>query len=356
MNKLDKYLIRNNASILDALSKLDKLSSELTLTLFVVDESEVVLGTVTDGDIRRGVLGGCSLSCRVDQVMNSMFTSLSEGCLDLEKQRFIKKNGIKTVPVLNVEGRVVKVLDLTNKHAYLPVDAVLMAGGKGERLRPMTLTTPKPLLLVGDKPIIDYNVENLLSNGVENIHVTINYLGEQIEEHFAEPVGGGVDGGVKVNCVREPKYLGTMGSVKFVETWHNDTVLVMNSDLFTNIDLEDFYLHFKEYDADMSIAAVPYSVSVPYGIFEIEGARKITGVREKPSFHYYANAGIYLVKREVLDMIPDDTFFDATDLMEMLISNGRNVIRFPLSGYWIDIGKPEDFKKVQDLAKHIQKR
>lgn len=351
MERFNKYLIHSDASILDALSKLDKLSAELTLTLFVIDQSGKVLGTITDGDCRRALLKGISLQDRVELVMNPQFTSLDEGCFDLNKQRFIKENKFKIVPVLNKKGEIVKVLDLTNKHAYLPIDAVLMAGGKGERLRPMTLTTPKPLLKVGEKPIIDYNVENLLNNGIEQIHVTINYLGEQLEAHFSEPRRG-----VQIKCVREPKYLGTMGSIKFVENWVNDTVLVMNSDLFTNIDLEDFFLHFKEHNADMSIAAIPYSVSIPYGIFEIDGARNIKGVREKPSFHYYANAGIYLIKREMLDLIPDDTFFNATDLMELLVEKGRDVIRFPLSGYWIDIGKPEDFKKVQDLASHIRKR
>ncbi|MEG1649742.1 MAG: sugar phosphate nucleotidyltransferase, partial [Rikenellaceae bacterium] len=174
--------------------------------------------------------------------------------------------------------------------------------------------------------------------------------GEQIEEHFSRPIQG-----VMVRCVREPKYLGTIGSIKFVESWSNDTVLIMNSDLFTNIDLEDFFLHFKDNNADMSIAAIPYSVSVPYGIFDIENECEVKGVHEKPSYHYYANGGIYLIKREVLDLIPDDIFFNATDLIELLIAKGKSVIRFPLSGYWIDIGKPDDFKKVQELAKHVNK-
>ena len=140
--------------------------------------------------------------------------------------------------------------------------------------------------------------------------------------------------------------------MKFVDTFCKDTVLVMNSDLFTNIDYEDFYLHFKENDADMSIAAVPYSISVPYGIFELEG-RNIHGVKEKPTYNYYANAGIYLIKRELLDLIPEDTFYNATDFMERLIREKKKVIRFPITGYWIDIGKPEDYKRTQELVKHL---
>lgn len=349
MSLFDNYIINQDASIIDALKKIDALSAELTLTLFVIDNDSRVVGTVTDGDCRRAILRGNVLSDKISNAMNIKFTSLCVGCFDIDKQRLIQKTRLKLVPVLDTDERIVKILNFQTKKSYLPIDAVLMAGGKGERLRPMTLTTPKPLLEVAGKPIIDYNIDNLLDYGVENINVTTNYLAEQLDAHFAQPCGD-----VQVRCVREPKYLGTMGSIKFVETWHSDTVLVMNSDLFTNIDLEDFFLHFKEHNADMSIAAVPYSVSIPYGIFDIEGARDIKGIREKPSFHYYANAGIYLIKREVLDIIPTDTFFNATDLMDMLIGKGKSVIRFPLSGYWIDIGKPEDFKKVQDLAQHMK--
>ena len=152
-----------------------------------------------------------------------------------------------------------------------------MAGGKGERLRPLTEKTPKPLLPVGDKAIIDYNVDNLIYHGIKHISVTVNYLKEQIEEHFATERDG-----VIVNCIREPRFLGTIGSLRFVEKFENDTILVMNSDLFTNIDLEDFYLHFFESGADMSAAAVPYSISVPYGVFNVN-EENITGLTEKPS-------------------------------------------------------------------------
>ena len=156
-----------------------------------------------------------------------------------------------------------------------------------------------------------------------------------------------------MDCVREPKYLGTIGSIQFVKEFHNDTILVMNSDLFTNIDYEDFYLHFKEHNADMSVAAVPYDVSIPFGIFELEG-RNIKGVKEKPTYHHYANAGIYLIKKEVLKYIPKDTFFNATDLIDILIENNKSIIRFPLNGTWIDIGQHSELKKAEELVKHIK--
>jgi NDP-sugar pyrophosphorylase family protein len=145
-----------------------------------------------------------------------------------------------------------------------------------------------------------------------------------------------------------------MGAVQFVPKFYHDTVLLMNSDLFTNINFEDFYLHFEEHQADMSAVAVPYSISVPYGIFEINNKREILGILEKPTYNYYANAGIYLIRREMLEKyIPKDTFFNTTDFMEKLIAENRKVIRFPLSGYWIDIGNKQEYQKAQDMVKHL---
>jgi NDP-sugar pyrophosphorylase family protein len=223
-----------------------------------------------------------------------------------------------------------------------------MAGGKGERLRPLTEKTPKPLVKVGDKCIIDYNIDNLIEFGVKHLNVTTNYLAEQLEEHFAAPRNG-----IQVHTFREPKFLGTIGSIKFVDTFHNDYVLVMNSDLFTNIDFEDFFLHFREHDAEMSVVAVPYNVSIPLGILDLDG-RNIKGIFEKPKYNYYANAGIYLIKKSALDEIPEDTFFNATDLIEKLIVQGKKVIRYPLNGMWIDIGTHQEYEMAKELVKHLK--
>lgn len=261
----------------------------------------------------------------------------------------LRKNGYTVIPVVNSEQEIVEIIDLNKTKSHLPVDAVLMAGGKGVRLRPLTETTPKPLLPVGGKSIIDYNIDSLMKNGIKHISVTVNYLHEQLEEHFAEPVNG-----VKIECIKEPQFLGTMGATQFVTKFYNDVVLVMNSDLFTNIDYEDFYLHFKEHDADMSVAAVPYSISVPYGIFELEG-RNIKGVKEKPIYNYFANAGIYLIKRELLENMPKNTFYNATDLLNDAVAAGKTVIRYPITGYWLDIGSHEEYKKANELVKHIKK-
>ena len=344
---MNRYLIPHTASILDALKALNALSA-LGLTLFVVDDGNKICGALTDGDIRRYLVAGGLLEDRVTAAMLRHFAFLksdSENSIRMFQE--YKAKGVKVIPILDADGHLTEVVDTRHQKSILPIDAVLMAGGKGERLRPLTETTPKPLLPVGDKCIIDHNIDRLISYGVKHVNVTVNYLKEQIEEHFQTPRSG-----VKVNTYREPKFLGTIGSIRFVENFYNDTVLVMNSDLFTNIDYEDFFLHFQQHDAEMSVAAVPYNVSIQLGILDLDG-RNIKGLIEKPKYNYYANAGIYLIKRRALDEIPQDTFFHATHLIEKLISQGKRVIRYPLNGTWIDIGTPQEYERAKDLVKHL---
>ncbi len=346
MKDFQRYILPDTATIKDALIALNNLSADIQ-TLFVVNNSYRMIGSLTDGDIRRGLIRGLQVTNNIKEIIQHEFKFIFEYDKDVSAVKEIRESDIELLPCLNENRQIVKVYNLKKLKSLLPVDAVLMAGGKGERLRPLTDKTPKPLLKVGEKAIIDYNVEELISYGIENINVTTNYLGEQIEAHYSKPVDG-----VRINCVKEPTFLGTIGSIKFVKKFDNDTVLVMNSDLFTNINYEDFYLHFLRNEADMSVAAVPYSLSVPYGIFELDG-RNIMGLKEKPTYNYYANAGIYLIKKEIINLIPNNVFYDATDLMDELIKINRKVIRFPLTGYWIDIGKHEDLKKAQDFAKHL---
>jgi dTDP-glucose pyrophosphorylase len=345
MEDYNKYLISEQASIIEALTAINGLKSDV-LVLFAVNEQRQMVGTITDGDVRRFLIKGGHLDERVEKAMQRKFRYLTDK-YDLEKIREFKAQEIALIPCLDGERHITSVINLRKQKSALPIDAVMMAGGKGIRLRPLTETTPKPLLPLGGKAIIDYNVDRLISYGVEHISVTVNYLREQIEEHFAEPMNG-----VKVNCVREPEFFGTIGSIKYVKKFYNDTVLLTNSDLFTNIDYEAFYMHFKDNAADMSVAVIPYSVSVPYGIFELDG-RNIIGVQEKPVYNYYANAGIYLIKTKLLEKIPPEQFFQATDFMEMLIAEKRKVIRFPITGFWVDIGKQEDYKKAQEIIKHL---
>lgn len=343
-----KHIISEDNTLLDALKQINSLAPN-PLVLFVVNEKEQMVGTLTDGDSRRALIKGASVNDKAAEIMHRRFNFLRKGVNDdvenIHRQRDML---MKLVPILDEDNHIIDIINLDRYITRLPIDAVLMAGGKGERLRPLTEKTPKPLLKVGEKCIIDHNVDRLIRYGIQHINVTVNYLHEQIEEHYLEPRDG-----VKVRTFKEPKFLGTIGSIKFVDSFHNDTILVMNSDLFTNIDYEDFYLHFKQHDAEMSVAAVPYNVSIPYGILDLEG-RNIHGLIEKPKYNYYANAGIYLIKRKALDEIPEDTFFNATDLIEKLINQGKKVIRYPLNGTWIDIGNPQEYLKAQDLVKHLK--
>ncbi len=347
MKDYKSHLISSSASFKDGLVAINQLTDEI-LCLFVLNENERLVGTLTDGDIRRALISGIQLTDTIDAAMKKDFVHLLKDEVIPNEIKSYREKGIKLLPCIDGDGKICKVYNLIRTQSILPVDAVLMAGGKGVRLRPLTEKIPKPLLKVGDKAIIDYNIDRLLHFGVEHIHVTVNYLAEQIEAHFSKDIDG-----TKINCVKEPEYLGTIGSVKFIPEFHHDIILLMNADLFTNIDLEEFYADFLKSDADMAIAAIPYSVSVPYGIFELED-NSIKKLSEKPVYNYYANGGIYLIKRKLLDLIPGETFFDATDFIELLIAQGYKVVRFPLIGYWIDIGKPEDFKKVQEFVKHVK--
>lgn len=341
------HFINQNITLLEALAKINALAPE-PLVLFVLDEKNRMVGTLTDGDSRRALISGASVNDKAGAVMHRDFNFLRLSEVDnVQAIKEQKSKKMKLVPVLDDNGHIADIINLHMFKSRLPLDAVLMAGGKGERLRPLTEKTPKPLLKVGDKCIIDHNIDRLISYGIKHINVTVNYLGEQIEEHYQEPRNG-----IKVQTVREPKFLGTIGSVKFVSSFYNDTVLVMNSDLFTNIDYEDFFLHFQQHDAEMSVAAVPYNVSIPYGILDLDG-RNIKGLLEKPQYNHYANAGIYLIKRQALEEIPIDEFFNATDLIEKLISERKRVIRYPLNGTWIDIGNPQEYQKAKDLVKHL---
>ena len=341
------HLINQNKTLLEALSQINDLAPE-PLVLFVVDEENRMVGTLTDGDSRRALIAGASVNDKAEKVMHRGFNYMKiEDLQNVHEIRHQKEMQMKLVPVLDESLHIVDIINLEKYKTRLPIDAVMMAGGKGERLRPLTEKTPKPLLPVGDKAIIDHNVDRLISYGVSHISVTVNYLKEQIEEHYQEPRNG-----VNILTVCEPKFLGTIGSIRFVPKFYNDTILLMNSDVFTNIDYEDFFLHFQEHDAEMSVAAIPYNVSIPYGILELDG-RNIQGLLEKPKYTYYANAGIYLIKRRALDEIPEGAFFNATDLVEKLIGEGKKVIRYPLNGTWIDIGNPQEYQKAKDLVKHL---
>lgn len=342
-----KHIITEDITIRQVLARLDKLASDAIL--FLVNDNQELLGALTDGDIRRGLIKGLGLEDAISKFVKTDPQFLEEGEFSIDTIQEWRAKDYKIIPVVDKEKRIVDIINLRLQKSILPIDAVIMAGGKGSRLRPLTLDTPKPLLKVGDKPIIEYNIDRLKKYGVRNITISIAYLGEQIIDYF----GTGSDRNLNIGYITEDKPLGTIGAVRQIEEIYNDYVLVMNSDLLTNIDFEDMLKEMIEQEGEMIVATSPYEVKVPYGVIETDGKR-IKALKEKPTYTYYSNAGIYIFKREHIDLIPSNNHFNATDLMETLYSNGKKVIHYPIRGYWLDIGKPQDYEKAQEDIKHIK--
>lgn len=349
MNLYHRNIIYGSISLRTALAKLNDLPSKDSLTLFVVDADNKLLGTLTDGDIRRGLLNELNLEVLVTEVMNKSPKYIQRNEYTISDIDKFKEKEIDLVPIVDSQKRVEKIIDLSKKRTILPIDVVLMAGGEGKRLQPLTNSTPKPLLLIGGKPIIERNIERLALYGVDNFHLSVKYQAEQIRSYF----NNGSDRDIFIKYIEEDKPLGTIGSVSLVQDFVHNEVLVMNSDLLTNIDFEDFYKTFKNTNADMLVACIPYQVSLPYGIIETEN-RRILSIKEKPTYTYYSNAGIYLLKKEIIKRIPESTFYNATDLMEDIINQKLNVVNYPILTYWLDIGKHDDFAKAQEDVKHLK--
>jgi dTDP-glucose pyrophosphorylase len=347
MKNFTQHIIQDNITILGALNHLNKLTD--TLTLFVIDNNNRLIGTLTDGDIRRGFVEGLKLDDNIKHFMSMSYHYLNNE-VDSLKIKEIKKDGIELLPVLNEKNEIIKVYNLKRLKSVLPVDAVIMAGGRGERLRPLTDNIPKSMLKLGDKPIIEYTIDRLIEFGIENIYISIHYLGNQIKEYL----GDGSHKGIKIQYIEEDKPLGTIGASSHINDFTNDTILLTNSDLFTNIDYEDFFLAFQNESADMAVASIPYTVNIPYAILEKTGSR-VHSFKEKPINTHSANAGIYLIKRKHIDLIPKNTYFNTTDLMQKAINANLILIHNPIIGYWIDIGKHEDYLKAQEIVKHLKK-
>lgn len=342
---MKRHLIDRNATLLQAMNKLNSLPGD-EMTLFVTDNDMHVIGTLTDGDIRRALLGGASTDSPVGECTHRSFRYLREGDIDIAVMRSCHEKGIKILPVLDAEGSITDIVNLSRTHTILPVSALLMAGGKGERLRPLTLDTPKPLLEIDGKAIIDYNIEALAACGITDITVATRYLAEKIDNHFARPVAG-----VNVKCIREESPLGTLGAASLIDHRPDGLTLVMNSDLLTSISFEDLYMRHISEDADITVAVIPYQVSVPYAILTTDGPL-VTGIEEKPSYSYYANAGIYLISNNLLNRLTRGTRTDATDFIESAIAEGRRVVFFPVNGTWIDVGSPTDFRQAAEIMRH----
>lgn len=341
------HLILSGNTVREALILLDKLAKDAIL--FVVDKNDRLFGALTDGDVRRGLIKGFTIDSLIDDIVQYSPRFITKGEYNLDKIIEYREGNFRVVPVVDENRRVVNVINFRKIRSYLPVDAVIMAGGRGQRLQPLTDSVPKPLLKVGGKAIMEHNIDRLALYGIDDFWISVKYLGEQIEKHF----GKGSEKNIKIKYVWENEALGTIGAVSQIENFEHDYVLVTNSDLLTNIDYEQFFLEFIRQEADLAVLTIPYQVNVPYAVLETKEG-KVKSFKEKPTYTYYSNGGIYLMKKEMVEFIPKETFFNATDLMEELIKNDLKVISFPFSGYWLDVGKHEDFEKAHIDIKNIK--
>lgn len=339
MRLYKEHLILKGSKIKQALFQFNELASDAIL--FIVDTNGKLIGALTDGDVRRGLLKGFTIDSLVDDIIQENPKYITKGENNLQKIIEYRETDFRIVPVVDENQIVVNVINFRNTRSYLPIDAVIMAGGKGARLKPLTNDVPKPLLKVGNKAIMEHNLDRLALFGIDDFWVSVKYLGEKIESHF----GQGNEKNIKIEYVWENEALGTIGAVSKIENFEHDYILVTNSDLLTNIDYEQFFLEFLNKKADLAVLTIPYQVSIPYAVLETTGG-EVKSFKEKPTYTYYSNGGIYLMKKEMLKYIPKNTFFNATDLMEALIKDNLKVISFPFSGYWLDIGKHEDFEKA----------
>jgi NDP-sugar pyrophosphorylase family protein len=249
---------------------------------------------------------------------------------------------VRQIPLVDEEQRVMDlaVLDELVKEQYEPIHAVVMAGGCGKRLMPLTADTPKPLLRVGNRPLIERVVEQLKRAGIARVNISTHYQGDKITAHF----GNGQAFGVQVEYVSEERPLGTAGALSLISG--DDTLLVINGDILTDLDFRALRNFHFEHGAEMTVAVREYGFDVPYGVVDTEGIR-VTGVTEKPTVKLFVNAGIYLVSRTARGFIPSGQHFDMPQLIDRVVRAGHKVVSFPVWEYWLDIGRQEDFERAQ---------
>lgn len=343
----NKHLIQAGNNVKQALLLLNELAQDAIL--FVVDADDKLIGSLTDGDVRRGLIKGFTIDSLIDEIIQPNPKYIRKGENNLDKIIEYRDGNFRVVPVIDENHKVVNVINFRRIRSYLPIDAVVMAGGRGQRLRPLTDNVPKPLLKVGGKAIIEYNLDRLALFGIDDFWISVKYLGDQIKNYF----GDGSNKNINIEYVWENEPLGTIGAVSHITNFKHDYILVTNSDLLTNLDYEQFFIEFLKQKADFAVLTIPYQVNVPYAVLETHEG-KVKSFKEKPTYTYYSNGGIYLIKKELLKFIPENKFFNATDLMEEMIKNKLKVISFPFSGYWLDVGKHEDYEKAHIDIKNVK--
>ena len=346
MVEISKILVRANNSLREAIACIDQNAKGIAL---VVDKEDHLVGTVTDGDIRRAILAGMDLDLPLQALMEQR-VSLSyrgpvtapAGTSDPELIRMMNEYGLHHIPIVDENGRVVDLASLDDlvKEYEIPLRAVVMAGGYGTRLHPLTEELPKPMLPVGDRPLLEWIIQQLSQAGIRRVNLTTHFKGDVIAQHF----GNGQKFGVEICYVEESQPLGTAGALSLIES-PTDPLLVINGDILTRVDFRAMADFHREQQADMTVAVKEHEFHVPYGVVDTNGVR-ITGISEKPVVRHFINAGIYLLNPEVCRSIPKGRPYDMPQLIRQLVMDKRRVVSFLVREYWLDIGKAEDYKQA----------
>lgn len=340
LTHLKQHCVTASMVISEAIERLDQVKPKL---LLVTSTDGVLKGTVTDGDIRRALLKHLPLDASLQAVMNSSPKTLKTGGSEAAAERLMQHYGLTGVPRLDDQGRVLEILGPAGAAPSRKNAVFLMAGGFGKRLRPLTDNCPKPMLKVGDKPILETILEQFIRSGFKDFYISTCYLNEQIENYF----GDGQRFGVSIHYIREDSPLGTAGAIGLLpEAAKRLPLLMMNGDLLTQVDfnmLLDF--HIKE-DADLSVAVREYQMQVPYGVVQHQHSN-ITEIVEKPVENYFINAGIYCISPRAAQSLNGKTAVDMPDLISGRLKDGHRVSMFPIHEYWLDIGRMSDFHQAQ---------
>ncbi|WDV47625.1 nucleotidyltransferase family protein [Clostridiaceae bacterium M8S5] len=340
MLKLDNVLILPDTKIKETMEIIDKNSLQIAV---VVDENNRLLGTVTDGDIRRGILNGVSIKEKVTKIMNVTPIATNEDVTKDEIIKILSENKLHHLPILDKEGRVKRIefLDKLLKYQKRENWIILMVGGLGRRLRPLTENCPKPMLRIKNKPLLEIVIKHFMTQGFYKFCLCINYKGNCIKNYFKD----GSQLGIKIKYICEQKAMGTAGSLSMFNEKIHEPVIVMNGDILTKVNfnlLIDFHLENK---GDATIAVHNYDFQIPYGEVKVNNG-KLIGFEEKPVYTSYVNAGIYVLNPYLLKKIPD-SYFDMNQLFKVMLESNQIITVFPIREYWIDIGSIKDFNKAK---------
>jgi dTDP-glucose pyrophosphorylase/CBS domain-containing protein len=342
MNSYNDILLNKDATIKEALKVIDKGAMRIAI---ILDEHKKVIGTLTDGDIRRGLLDGLSFESNISNLYfkEPILANINDS-KDVIIQKALSKQ-IYQIPIVDNDGNFVKLEELST---LLKVNAkhnrvILMAGGLGTRLRPLTHDIPKPLLKVGNKPILETIIENFAKYGFVNITISVNYKAAMIKEYF----GDGANLGVNIEYIEETKRLGTAGALSLMKERPQEPFFVMNADLLTNVNFEHLLdFHMMEHSV-ATMCVRKYDYQVPYGVIETEGSY-IISIKEKPIHKFFVNAGIYVLSPQVFEYIPKNEFYDMPTLFDDIIKDKLKSISFPIHEYWLDIGRMEEFQQANN--------